>query len=160
MHRAYLLLLTALFEAGTGVGLLVLPSVPLALLLGVSVTAPEALLIGRVAGAALIAIGVACGLGRGDKGGAAQLGLLTGVLIYDTAAAALLAYAGLVLSMAGIALWPAAVLHTALAVWCVACLWTEPRGAGGETRPGRGADECEKHGSQQDRNDAFPTAAG
>ena len=41
------------------------------------------------------------------------------MLIYDVAAAALLAYAGLALSLVGIALWPAVVLHAALAVWCV-----------------------------------------
>src|SRR5262249_36575021 len=86
------------------------------------------LLIARVAGAALLAIGVACWLARGDERSPAQLGLLAGVLIYDVAAAVLLAYAGLVLSMVGIALWPAVVLHTALAVWCVLCLWVRPRG--------------------------------
>jgi hypothetical protein len=121
------LILTAFLEGGTGVSLLVLPSVPLALLLGVCVAAPEALLVGRVTGAALLAIGVACWLGRGDKESPAQFGLLTGVLIYDGAAAALLGYAGLVLTMVGIALWPAVVLHTALAVWCVVCLWDKPR---------------------------------
>ena len=98
------------------------PSVPTALLLGVEAAAPETLFVGRVTGAALLAIGVACGVRPRDNRNAANLGLLIGVLIYDTVAAALLAYAGLGLSMVGIALWPAVVLHTALAVWCVACL--------------------------------------
>jgi hypothetical protein len=129
MQRAYLLLVTAFIEVGTGLALLVLPAVPFALLLGISVAAPEALLVGRVAGAALLAIGVSCWLARGDRRGPAQLGLLTGVLLYDGAAAALLGYAGLVLGMAGIALWPAVVLHTALAVWCALCLWVRPPGA-------------------------------
>jgi hypothetical protein len=113
--------------------LLVLPSVLVAFLLGVSPAAPEALFIGRIAGAALLALGVACWLARNDPGRPAQLGLLAGVLIYDLTAAALLAYAGLVLSMAGIALWPAVVLHTALAVWCAVCIRDIPRGgaAGG-----------------------------
>ena len=129
MHRAWLLIVTAFTEVGTGLALLVVPSVPLALLLGVSATVPEALLIGRVTGAALLAIGVASWLARGDRQGPAQLGVLTGVLIYDGAAAALLAYAGLVLSMAGALLWPAVVIHTALAVWCLACLRSGPRAA-------------------------------
>jgi hypothetical protein len=149
MHRASLLILTAVLEAGTGVLLLVLPSVPLALLLGVRVVAPETLLVSRVTGAALLALGLACWLGRGDKGGAAQLGLLTGILIYDAAAAALLGYAGLALSMTGIALWPAVVLHTALAVWCGACLWSRPCGIGVEPRADRGVEDCEKHGSSE-----------
>jgi hypothetical protein len=128
MHRAYLLIVTALGEGGTGLFLLLLPSVPLALLLGVDQASPETIFVARVAGAALLGIGVACWLGRSDKFGPAQLGLLAGVLLYDVAAAALLTYAGLVLRMVGIALWPAAVLHTALAVWCFLCLLLKPRG--------------------------------
>ena len=53
-----------------------------------------------------------------DQRTPAQLGLLTGILIYNVAVALLLGFAGTVLKMAGIALWPAVVLHTALAVWC------------------------------------------
>jgi hypothetical protein len=47
-HRAYFLMVTALLEAGAGLLLLILPSVPLALLLGISEAAPEANLIGRL----------------------------------------------------------------------------------------------------------------
>jgi hypothetical protein len=123
MHRAYLLILTGFIEVGTGALLLVLPSVPLALLLRVSVAAPETLLVGRIAGAALLALGVACWAGRSDGRSATHRGLLTGVLIYDVAAAAILAYAGLASGLAGVALWPAVALHTALAAWCAASLW-------------------------------------
>jgi hypothetical protein len=121
-NPAPLLLVTAFFEMGTGLALLAVPSVPLVLLLGVSSTGPEVVLIARVTGAALLAIGVASWLARGDKESPAQRGLVIAVLIYDGAAAALLGYAGLALSMAGIALWPAVVLHVALAIWCVASL--------------------------------------
>jgi hypothetical protein len=123
MHRAYLLIVTAAIETATGLALLVVPSVPLSLLLGVSEAAPETFLVGRIAGAALLAIGIASWLARGP----AQVGLVVAVLVYDVAAAALLAYAGLVLRMVGIALWPAVVLHAALAGWCVVCLWAKPR---------------------------------
>jgi hypothetical protein len=128
MPRTYFLIVTAIGEAGTGLMLLVLPSVLLALLFGVSPAAPETIIVGRVGGAALLAIGVACWLARNDHGSPAQWGLLAGVLIYDAAAAALLAYAGLGLGLVGLALWPAVVFHTALAVWCVACLQDTPRG--------------------------------
>jgi hypothetical protein len=122
MHRAWLLIVTAVIEVGTGLALLVVPSVPLALLLGVSEAVPEALLISRVTGAALLAIGVASWLARGDTQGHAQLGVLTGILIYDGVAAAVLGYAGLATSMVGALLWPAVVIHSALAVWCLVCL--------------------------------------
>ena len=122
MLRFYLLIITAVIETATGIALLALPSVPLALLLGLSEAAPETLLVGRVAGAALLAIGVSCWFGRGDAQGKGPAGLLIGVLIYDVAAAVILAYTGLFLNLAGIALWPAVVLHTALAGWCVVCV--------------------------------------
>ncbi len=57
MHRAAFLLITAVGEGVTGLFLLLWPAVPLALLLGVQAAAPETLLVARVAGTALIAIG-------------------------------------------------------------------------------------------------------
>src|SRR4051812_11927105 len=122
MNLKYLFIVTAFVETGTGLSLLVLPTVPLALLLGSSEAAPETLLVGRVAGAALLGIGVACWLTRHDERTPAQLGLLAGILLYNVAVAVLLGFAGADLEMAGIVLWPAVVLHTALAVWCLVVL--------------------------------------
>jgi hypothetical protein len=133
MHRAHLFLVTAILEMGTGLLLLFVPAVPLALLLGVGEAAAEALLVARVAGAALLAIGVASWSARKGGPNAAQIGLLIGILIYDGAAATLLAYAGLGPGMAGIALWPAVVIHAALAVWCVLCLAGPERSVEKET---------------------------
>jgi hypothetical protein len=130
MHRANLLIVTALGETGTGLLLLVWPPVLLALLLGVNQASPETTCCARIAGAALLAIGVACWLGRSDTRSSAQLGLLIGVLIYDVAAALILAYTGLFVTLVGMALWPAVVLHAALAVWCALCLWAKPHRAG------------------------------
>lgn len=125
MRRKYLLIVTAVGEGGTGLALLAAPAVVCLLLLGVESPAPEALVVGRVAGGALLAIGVACWLARND-GRSGQLGLLAGVLVYDVAAAVLLAAAGSSLGMAGVGLWPAVVLHGTLALWCVYCLRVEP----------------------------------
>jgi hypothetical protein len=124
MHRAALFIVTAVLEVGIGLLLLLVPAVPLAVLLGVEQAAPEALLVARIAGAALLAIGVASWLARGDERSAAQVGLLTGILIYDVGAAGLLAYAGIGLGMAGLALWPAVALHAVLAVWSLQSLRT------------------------------------
>jgi hypothetical protein len=52
----------------------------------------------------------------------AQFGLLTGLLIYDVIAAILLVFAGTVLNMIGVLLWPAVALHAVLAAWCLSCL--------------------------------------
>jgi hypothetical protein len=119
MHRVSLLIVTAIVEVGTGVFLLFVPAVPLALLLGIGEAVPETLLVARVAGVALFALGAASWFARKGEQSAAELGLLIGILVYDVGAAALLVYAGLGLGMAGLGLWPAVVLHSALAVWCM-----------------------------------------
>ena len=103
--------------------LLVLPAIPIALLFGIEDASREASLIARVLGAALFGIGLACWLGRSASLEPSQRGLIAGTLVYDVAATALLAYAGSFLNLAGIALWPAVVLHALLAVWCAVCLW-------------------------------------
>ena len=113
---------TAVVEAATGLCLLILPAVLLAILLGLDNAAAAAIFVGRLAGAALLAIGVASWMAKIDGRTPAQLGLLTGILVYNAAAALLLAYAGAVLKMVGVLLWPAVILHAILAVWCFRCL--------------------------------------
>src|SRR5207244_396313 len=128
---------SACIEVGAGLSFLIVPSVSLTLLLGLSVAVPEVLLVGRITGAALLAIGVASWIGRGDIQGRAQTASISGLRLYDVAAAVLLGYAGLALSLAGVLLWPAVGLHSALAVWCLACLWRKPPGGTGAD-PGNG----------------------
>ncbi len=122
MHRWALLILTAFLEASMGLLLLAMPAVPLWLILGIEHLAPETDLIARLAGAALLALGVAAWAGRSGRPDSGWRGLIAAVLIYDAAAAGLLVYAGLGLHLAGLALWPGVALHSALAVWCIACL--------------------------------------
>jgi hypothetical protein len=123
MQTKWFLIVTAFVEAGAGLCLLVLPALPIALLLGLTQAAPETLLVCRIAGAALLCIGIASWLARNDHRTSAQLGLVIGILLYDVAAAVLLGFAGVALNMVGLALWPAVVLHALLAAWCFAeCL--------------------------------------
>lgn len=117
-----LLIVTALLETTTGVSLLVSPSLVAALLLGASLDAPAALAVGRVGGAALLALGVACGLARHDGSSDAGRALVAAMLVYNGAAGAALAYAGAGVALVGVLLWLAVALHTALAVWCIGCL--------------------------------------
>jgi hypothetical protein len=138
-NRKLFLVVTALLETPLGLCLLFLPALPFALLLGFESAAVETLFVGRVAGAALLAIGVASWMARADTLAPAQFGLLTGLLIYDTTAALLLVYAGTVLKMIGILLWPAVALHTGLAAWCLSCL--RPDGFVSDSR-GEGADRA------------------
>jgi hypothetical protein len=117
-----LLMVMGALEFATGLALLVSPSVPVLLLLGASFDTPGDVIVGRVAGAALVSLGVACWLARNDGHSRATRGLISAMLLYGVAAAALLAYAGVGMKMTGVALWPAVVAHVALAAWCIACL--------------------------------------
>jgi hypothetical protein len=111
-----LLIVTALVETATGLMLLVSPTLVVAFLLGASLDAPAALVVGRIAGAALLSLGVACWLAR-DGLSLALRGLIAAMLLYNCAAAAVLAHAGAVVGFVGVLLWPAVALHSALAVW-------------------------------------------
>jgi hypothetical protein len=106
------LIFAAVGEAATGLGLLIVPSFAAQLLLGdplVGIAIPVA----RVAGMALIALGIACWPGPP----------LVGMLSYSAAVALYLAYVGLAGGLTGVFLWPAVILHailTALLTWAVA----------------------------------------
>jgi len=113
-----LFIATALIEFGAGLSLVCLPALAIWFLLGVREPSPEALIVGRIGGSGLLAIGVACWLSRDDHGSRSQQGLLWGVLIYNFGACVVLAIAGSMMRMSGVALWPAVVLHAAMMIWC------------------------------------------
>jgi hypothetical protein len=118
-----LLALTAIIEAATGLALLVLPAVVVKLLFGAEISG-VAVPLGRVAGVALLALGVACWLAGGDTKSRAGRGLVVAMLVYNAGAVVVLGAAGIQSPTVGIALWPAVVLHAIMAVWCarVLCL--------------------------------------
>jgi hypothetical protein len=121
-----LLIVTALLETATGVALMASPSVPISLLLGTSLETPGGVVLARVAAAALLSLGAACWLARQDGQSRTGRAVVAAILVYDFAAAAVLAQASLGMGLTGVGLWPAVGLHTALGVWCVACLRSEP----------------------------------
>jgi hypothetical protein len=107
--KTTVLIVAAVAEAATGVALVVAPSLVGRLLLGEPL-AGLAVPMARVAGVALLALGVACFPG----------GQLLGMLIYSAIVGLYLAYLGSVNDLAGVLLWPAVVLHlvlTALLSW-------------------------------------------
>jgi hypothetical protein len=117
-NRKSLLSVTGVLEAGTGLALIAMPSVVVELLLGAAPGTPAGVTVGRVVGAAMLALGVACWLAREDVASRAGKGLVVAMLLYNVAVVAVL----LLASLFGIAFWPVVLAHAGLAVWCVAGL--------------------------------------
>ena len=97
------LIFAAVAEAATGLALLIVPSLVGQLLLGEELTG-VAIPVARVAGIALIALGITCWPGPP----------IAGMLAYSALATGYLAYLGFAGVFAGVFLWPATVLHLIL----------------------------------------------
>jgi hypothetical protein len=95
----------AIGEAATGLALLIVPSLVGQLLLGEELTG-GAIPVARVAGIALVALGIACWPGPP----------LVGMWTYSAVVTLYLAYVGFAGGLAGILLWPAVALHLVLSI--------------------------------------------
>jgi hypothetical protein len=114
-----LLTVSAVIELGAGAAMMCWPSALSEFLIGVPLEGPGSLTVARVGGAGLLALVVACGWARHDSQSPAARGIVTAMLLYDIAAAVVLAHACIGSGMHGLALWPAVILHTVMAAWCV-----------------------------------------
>ena len=112
------LVLAAISEAATGAVLLIVPSLVGKLLLGAELTG-IAIPVARVAGIALIALGIACWPGPP----------LVGMLIYSAAVTLYLAYVGFAGSLTGILLWPAVVVHVVVTILLARAWFVAPSAA-------------------------------
>jgi hypothetical protein len=117
-----LLTATATIETGTGFALLVMPTAVVRLLLAAPLETAAAITLGRVGGAGLLALGIACRLARDDAHSRAARGLVAAMVLYNFGVAVIFGAAGIRSQPVGIALWPAVMLHAAMTVWCIASL--------------------------------------
>jgi hypothetical protein len=99
------LIFAAVGEAVTGLALLIVPSFAGQLLLGEELTG-VAIRVGRVAGIALIALGIACWPGPP----------LVGMLTYSTVVTLYFVYLGFAGGLTGVLLWPVVALHVVLSI--------------------------------------------
>ena len=82
-------------------------------------------MVGRIAGAALAALTIACWQARdGERYGIAA-GVVAGMFVYNLAAALIVTYAGVGLGLHSALMWPVIVTHIVLAAWCAAILWLQ-----------------------------------
>jgi hypothetical protein len=110
------LMFAAVGEVATGLAMLIVPSIVGQLLLGEPL-AGVAIAVARVAGIALVALGIACWPGP------ARAGMLT----YGAAVTVYLAYLGFAGHLGGLLLWPAVVLHAVLTVLLIRAPAVRPK---------------------------------
>jgi hypothetical protein len=127
MKTKPLFIMTAGIETGAGIVLLVSPALAASLLIGAPFDSPADSVFGRVAGAALLALALACWRARFDTHDRSARGLVSAMLFYNVIVALVLAYAGIGWRLFGVLLWPAVVLHTVMTIWCLAVALIERR---------------------------------
>ncbi|UGY08203.1 hypothetical protein [Phyllobacterium pellucidum] len=121
-----LLSVMAAAEGATGVALLLAPAMLVELLLGTGLDATAAT-VARVAGVALLALGIACWRASADAASDAAGGLVAAMLVYNFGVSAVLMLAAFRHGLFGIGLWPVAIAHIAIAGWCLAFILIPPR---------------------------------
>lgn len=117
-----LLMVSAMAEAGAGIALLALPLVIVGLLIGSTLDSAAALAVARLAGAALVTLGLVCWFGSRDAGSRAAAGIVAAMLFYNISVIAILLYVRMGVDLGGPGTWPAIIAHAALAAWCLACV--------------------------------------
>ena len=115
-----ILALSAAAEAGTGLLLLAWPPIVVRLLFGVELTG-AAVIMSRIAGIALIGLGVSCWPRN------SSLQSINGMLTYSTLAMMYLIYIGVRGEAVGVLLWPAVVVHAILVVFLVGARFKEQK---------------------------------
>jgi hypothetical protein len=114
-----ILTVTSIIESAAAVILLLFPSLFTRLLFGVTLDTPIAVIVARVAGAALFSLAVACWFVRNEGNNSAAKGVVIAMFLYNTTITLILIYAALVLSLSGFGLWPVTLTHGAMSVWCI-----------------------------------------
>jgi hypothetical protein len=110
MAAVWLLSLAAAIEAVTGVALVILPQAVASLLLGAELTG-AGIAVARVAGIALLSLGLLCWMSRQN---ADKTAVLTAMLAYNLLVTAYLMYLGFDGNLVGRLLWPAIGIHAVL----------------------------------------------
>lgn len=124
---AHLLTVTTIVESGFGIALLLTPAWVARVLAGIEHASPELSVVMRVAGGIVLTIAAWCALGRLSEGGKPRtrpLDLVPGLVVYNGCAVAVIGDA-LVRGVRAPLLWPALAVHSALLLWCIACLALE-----------------------------------
>src|SRR5215470_17823572 len=131
MGMKKLLGLAAILEGATGLVLMIDPALVAQVLFGDGVSG-AGMALSRVAGIALLALGVACWPGREAGSGGAPA--FRAMLTYSLLVTIYLVYLGVVAHLTGMLLWPAVAAHVVFTLLLVAA-WRHNRQRPGESTP-------------------------
>jgi len=120
-----LLSLTALSEGLVGLLLMIVPSMVVPVLFSGELETQIANAVGRVAGAAICSLAIVCWQLRS----AGSIGVVIALLFYNISVNTIFVYVAVGVGLQGPLLWPAIVVHYALAAWCGVLMWFEKRQA-------------------------------
>ena len=123
---ARILTIGGVLETALGLGLLVDPSALASLLLGSPLAGPG-VVVARIAGGGLLALGIACWCARETPLAPAGLGVSRAFLTYNLVACVTLAWARPALASGGLPALVASVLHGALAAALLGALFGRGR---------------------------------
>jgi hypothetical protein len=107
---------TAIIEALTGIGLLVIPSKVVSILLESELDGSLEIILSMVAGAAIFSLALGCWFSRVQP---AALTMVRAMLFYNFAVATILLYGALGLGFKGPALWLVIIFHYFQTVICI-----------------------------------------
>ena len=79
-----LLIVTAVLEAIAGAAFLLIPAIAFSTLLGLPLDTPAGLVAGRLAGAAIIGLAIACWQARNSEKSGAALGIVAAMMFYNS----------------------------------------------------------------------------
>jgi len=122
-----LLMIMAVVETLAGAAFLLIPSTAFSTLLNVPLDTPAGLAAGRLAGAAILGLAIACWNARDSERNGAALAVVRAMAFFNVLAAAIIIWAGLRLGIQSLFLWPLMVTHAALGAWCIVLLWRAMR---------------------------------
>jgi hypothetical protein len=117
-----LLTIATVAECLAGLALMVTPDAIVRLLLGAE-PGEVGLMIARIAGVALLALGIACWGARASSGDAARASTLRAITVYNAGVGLLLIAFVATGKAYGVAVWIVGLLHLALAVAFAASAW-------------------------------------
>lgn len=101
-------------EGLAGMAFLIVPGITIILLFGAEPHG-DGLMLGRIGGAALFCLGIACWRAQMDPGSVARAGIFDAIMLYNAGAGGLLIVYAVTGQATGVLTWIAGLLHLGLA---------------------------------------------